>query len=80
MRVALISDLHANLVAIQAVLADIQRVGVDQIFCLGDVATLGPAPGAVLQLLRDLRCPCILGNHDAFLLDAALISEIDLSC
>lgn len=68
MRVALISDIHANEVALQAVLDDIARVGVDQIVCLGDVATLGPRPGATIQTLRDLACPCIQGNHDAFLL------------
>lgn len=73
MRVALISDLHANAVALQAVLDDIQRVGVDQIVCLGDVATLGPRPGSIIQMLRDLKCPCIMGNHDAFLLDPNLI-------
>jgi putative phosphoesterase len=69
MRVALISDLHASEVALAAVLADIKRVGVDQIACLGDVATLGPRPRAVLSMLRDLNCPCVLGNHDEFLLD-----------
>ena len=69
MRIALISDLHANEVALGAVLADIKRVGVDRIICLGDVATLGPHPESVLQTLRDLGCPCIQGNHDAFLLE-----------
>jgi putative phosphoesterase len=73
MRVALISDIHANEVALEAVLRDIRLEGADRIVCLGDVATLGPRPGAVLQMLRDLRCPLILGNHDDFLLDAALI-------
>jgi putative phosphoesterase len=73
MRVALISDLHANEVALKAVLDDIERVGADQIVCLGDVATLGPRPGAIIQMLRDLQCPCIMGNHDAFLLDPDLI-------
>src|SRR5215470_1942799 len=73
MRVALISDLHANAVALGAVLDDIERAGVDQIVCLGDVATLGPRPDVVLHTLRELGCPCIQGNHDAFLLDAELI-------
>jgi predicted phosphodiesterase len=80
-RVALISDLHGNEVALRAVLDDIARVGVDQLACLGDVATLGPRPEAILAILRDLGCPCILGNHDAFLLDAQLIrtySEIPM--
>jgi putative phosphoesterase len=73
MRIALISDLHGNEVALTAVLDAIRREGVDQIVCLGDVATLGVRPGFVLQTLRDLGCPCILGNHDEFLLDPALV-------
>jgi putative phosphoesterase len=72
MRLALISDLHGNEVALNAVLADAHGA-FDQLVCLGDVATLGPRPGAVLARLRDLRCPCILGNHDEFMLNAALI-------
>src|SRR5262249_25717384 len=58
-----------------AVRASIARAGVDLTVCLGDVATLGPQPEAVLQALRDLGCPCITGNHDAFLLDAELIRQ-----
>jgi len=73
MRVALISDIHANNIALQAVLEDIAQVGVDHLVCLGDVATLGPAPRAVIQTLRELGCPCIMGNHEAFLLDPPLI-------
>jgi predicted phosphodiesterase len=73
MRVALISDLHANVPALEAVLRDARDAGVDQIVCLGDVATLGPHPQEILARLRDLRCPCILGNHDEFLLDPPLI-------
>jgi len=73
MRVALISDLHGNAVALDAVLRDISRVGVDRTVCLGDTATLGPAPLEVLTVLRELAIPCIEGNHDAFLLDPALV-------
>lgn len=73
MRLALISDLHANELALEAVLSDAHDAGYDQLVCLGDVATLGPRPDAVLASLRDLGCPCILGNHDEFMLDAALI-------
>jgi predicted phosphodiesterase len=73
MRLALISDLHANRVALRAVLDDIERLGVDRIVCLGDVATLGPQPRAVIEMLRELECTCILGNHDAFMLDPDLI-------
>lgn len=73
MRVALISDLHGNLVSLNAVLADIDREGVDELICLGDVATLGPRPNEVLAELERRKCRCILGNHDAFMLDDDLI-------
>jgi putative phosphoesterase len=73
MRVALISDLHGNLVALRAVLDDVRASNVDRLVCLGDVATLGPKPKEVLETLAELGCPCILGNHDEFLLDAELI-------
>jgi putative phosphoesterase len=73
MRLALISDIHGNAVALRAVLADIERVGVDEVICLGDVATLGATPAAAVDIVRDLGCRCIMGNHDEFLIDAALI-------
>jgi len=72
-RIALISDLHANEVALRAVLADIARVGCDEIVCLGDVATLGPQPNVVIQMLRERGCRSILGNHDAFMLEPELV-------
>ena len=75
MRLALISDLHANELAFDAVLADARSAGFDQLVCLGDVATLGPRPSAVLERLRTLGCPCIMGNHDDFMLDAALVRK-----
>jgi putative phosphoesterase len=78
-RIALISDIHSNEVALRAVLADIERVGVDQIVCLGDVANLGPQPNAVIEILAELACPCIMGNHDEFLLDPALIHSYSQS-
>lgn len=73
MRIALISDLHANEIALDAALRDIRRVGVDQLVCLGDVATLGPRPKEILARLRDLGCACILGNHDEFLFNPGLL-------
>jgi putative phosphoesterase len=75
MRLAFISDLHGNLAALDAVLADIQQRQVDELVCLGDVATLGPQPCAVLARLQQSGCACVLGNHDAFLLNPALLGE-----
>ena len=67
MRIAVISDIHGNESALQAVIEDIGQWHVDEIICLGDVATLGPAPCNAIQMLRNLNCHCILGNHDAFM-------------
>ena len=69
MRIALISDIHGNMVALEAALADIQRGGADQIICLGDVALDGPQPGEVIERLRDLDIPVIKGNTDHWLLN-----------
>ena len=69
MRLALISDIHGNYTALQAVLQDIRRERIDSIICLGDVATNGPEPKRVIAELQRLGCPCILGNHESALLD-----------
>jgi len=69
MRVALVSDIHGNLVSLEAVLADIAQKQVDRIVCLGDVPMFGPQPGQVLARLREMNCLCVMGNHDLELLD-----------
>ncbi len=69
MRIALFSDIHGNLAALEAVLADIDKQSVDSLVCLGDVATLGPQPKQVVTRLRSLGCPCITGNHESALFD-----------
>lgn len=75
MRIALISDIHGNLLSLEAVLADIHFTAPDQIIFLGDLTTLGPQPKEVVQRLQDLACPCVMGNHDTYLFDrAALIA------
>ena len=75
MRIALISDIHGNQLALEAVLRDAHAQGADRVACLGDVATLGPQPLAVLHTLQELGCPCILGNHDSFLLQPELVAR-----
>ncbi len=68
MRIALISDIHGNLTSFETVLAELEREQVDQIVCLGDVATLGPQPRQVMERLISLNAQVVLGNHDTFLL------------
>jgi predicted phosphodiesterase len=68
MKIAIISDIHANAIALDAVLAEIEREGIDRIVCLGDVAGGGPHPREVLDRLRQLGCPVIRGNVDDWVL------------
>ncbi len=67
MRVLIISDIHANMTALEAVLADAGTV--DETWCLGDVVGYGPDPNAVVDRLRSLpKLTCLLGNHDVAVL------------
>jgi predicted phosphodiesterase len=67
MRIALVSDMHGNAVAFRAALADLEPHEPDLIVSLGDVAQGGPQPLECIDLLRELRCPCVYGNSDHFL-------------
>ena len=68
MRVAVISDMHGNDLAFEVVEADISAQRVDQIVCLGDAIQGGPQPAQVVQRLRRLNCPVVMGNADAWLI------------
>lgn len=68
MHVAVISDIHANYIALDAVLADLQREKFDQIICLGDAIQGGPQPAETAERLQKLGCPVVMGNADYFLL------------
>jgi predicted phosphodiesterase len=65
----LLSDIHGNLRAFEAVLAELARFGIDDAVVLGDVAQGGDEPTAVLDRLAELGWPVILGNADHFLLE-----------
>ncbi len=69
MRLALISDQHGNDVALKAAIEDVERLGVDEIVCLGDVVQGGSEPTQTLDRLSALGCETVLGNADAFLLE-----------
>jgi putative phosphoesterase len=61
---ALISDIHGNRPALEAVLADIDRREVQATYCLGDIVGYGPDPNGVIDLLRERRIPSLAGNYD----------------
>lgn len=64
-RIALLSDVHANLIALDAVLADARDRSIDAYWSLGDMVGYGPRPNEVLARLREIGALCVLGNHDA---------------
>jgi diadenosine tetraphosphatase ApaH/serine/threonine PP2A family protein phosphatase len=74
MRVAVVSDIHANLHALEAVLADISSESVDELWCLGDVVGYGPLPNECCALIRDRSALTLCGNHDL-----AAVGSLDIA-
>jgi predicted phosphodiesterase len=68
-RVGVISDIHGNLEALEAVLTSFENSGVNRIFCCGDVVGYGASPNECIALLRENQIPTVLGNHDAAVLN-----------
>lgn len=64
-KLALISDIHGNLPALQAVLEDIDKDEPNEWLCLGDIVGYGPFPSECLNLIRERNIPTVMGNHDA---------------
>lgn len=62
---AVFSDIHANLEALECVLKDIEKVGAPESVCLGDVVGYAANPAQCLERVRELGCPVVKGNHDA---------------
>jgi predicted phosphodiesterase len=61
---AVFSDVHGNLPALEAILADIEARAVSQTICLGDLVGYGPSPNEVALLVRDRGIPTLMGNYD----------------
>jgi protein phosphatase len=68
-KLAILSDIHGNLTAFEAVIAELERENISRIVCLGDVAVMGSQPARVIDRLNDLRIPVVMGNTDAWLLE-----------
>jgi len=63
-QIALISDIHGNLPALETVLADIRRRGIDTIYCLGDLVGKGPDSARVVDICREVCRAVVMGNWD----------------
>ncbi|WP_336960846.1 metallophosphoesterase [Chryseobacterium contaminans] len=63
-QIAVFSDVHGNLPALEVVLKDIEQRGIYQKFCLGDLVDFAPWGNEVIEKIKSLNIPCLLGNHD----------------
>ncbi len=77
MRVAMVSDVHANLPALEAVLAEVDAAGVDELWCLGDIVGYGPDPGPCIEIIRDRCAVSLSGNHDLGAIGAVPIDDFN---
>jgi predicted phosphodiesterase len=73
MRVAVISDIHANLHALESVLEEIERESPDAVWCLGDVVGYGPKPDECCHVVEERAAICLAGNHDL-----GVLGEVDI--
>jgi diadenosine tetraphosphatase ApaH/serine/threonine PP2A family protein phosphatase len=77
MRVAVISDVHANEQALAAVLGEIDAIAPETIWCLGDVVGYGPAPNRCCELVSERADICLIGNHDLVALGALEVDDFN---
>jgi predicted phosphodiesterase len=68
LRVAVLSDVHSNLHALEAVLAEVEAGRYDAVWCLGDLVGYGPKPNECVALLQERAAICLAGNHDLVVL------------
>src|SRR5205809_2570318 len=77
MRVAVISDVHANYHALEAVLREVDAASVDAVWCLGDTVGYGPRPNECCDIVRDRADHCLVGNHDLVVLGELTVSDFN---
>src|SRR2546428_13106715 len=75
MRLAVISDIHGECFALDQVFQDVRRQGIEQMVCLGDALQGGSQPAETLARLRELHCPVVMGNADAWLITGQATSS-----
>src|SRR2546429_6287087 len=79
MRLAVLSDVHSNLPALQAVLADVDRIAPDGIWVAGDLVGYNPWTNEVLEILREGHVRAIRGNHDRAAIGGGALRYIQLA-
>jgi putative phosphoesterase len=76
MKIAFISDIHGNAVALEAVLADISKKQVEKVYVLGDICYRGPQPKRSLDLVRSLHTEVVKGNADEWVVRGVKLGEV----
>ena len=79
MSTAIISDIHANIEALERVLADIDSRGISDIICLGDIVGYGPSPNECIDLVSKRCKKVLMGNHDAAALDSIFTQNFNIN-
>jgi len=77
-RIAVLSDIHSNLHALSAVWRRIDELGLDDVYCLGDIVGYGARPAECLQMIRDKGVTSVQGNHDALVADGSLSLDFNI--
>ncbi|MDM8524885.1 metallophosphoesterase family protein [Desulfococcaceae bacterium HSG8] len=77
MKLAVISDIHANMEAFRAVLADIDKMNVGAIISLGDNIGYGPEPNQAIELIRERKIPSVMGNHEMVIADHSYLERFN---
>lgn len=75
MRLAIFSDIHGECFPLDKVLKDIQQQGIEELVCLGDALQGGSQPAETLSRLRELNCPIVMGNADAWMITGTETEE-----
>jgi predicted phosphodiesterase len=77
MRIAVLSDIHANYHALETVLVEIDAAHVDAVWCLGDTVGYGPRPNDCCETVRARADVCLVGNHDLVVLGELVVSDFN---
>jgi len=71
-KIAILGDIHSNLDALETVLADCRAEGVEEYLCTGDVVGYNACPHECMEIVRNLECPVVMGNHDFYVCSEGL--------
>ncbi len=74
--VAVISDIHSNLQALEAVVAECEKRQINRYFCLGDIVGYGANPTECLKLIKSLHCTTVMGNHDMYVATGNIDADV----